>query len=35
MVGTNESSEKKLRFIRLACKVIGLRWGKELKVSFR
>jgi hypothetical protein len=35
MLGTNESSEKKLRFIRLACKVIDLRWGKELKVSFR
>ena len=34
MLGTNESSAKKLRFIRLACKVIGLRWGKELKVSF-
>jgi len=35
MLGTNESSEKKLRFIRLVCKVIDLRWGKELKVSFR
>lgn len=34
MLGTNESSEKKISFIRLACKVIGLRWGKELKVSF-
>ena len=35
MLGTNESSEKKLKFIRLACKVIGLRWGKDLKMSFR
>jgi len=35
MLGTNESSEKKLMFLRLACKVIGLRWGKDLKMSFR
>ena len=35
MLGTNESSEKKLTLIRLACDVIGLRWGKELKISFR
>ena len=34
LLGTNESSEKKIRFVRLACKVIGLRWGKELKLSF-
>jgi hypothetical protein len=33
LLGTNESSEKKLTFIRLACKVIGLRWGKDLKIS--
>ena len=35
MLGTNESSEKKLKFIRLACKVIGLRWGKDLKIYFQ
>ncbi|MBK1719315.1 hypothetical protein [Thiocystis violacea] len=31
-VGTNESNDKKLDLLRIACQTIGLRFGKDLKV---
>ena len=34
MLGTNESSEKKIQLLKLACEVMGLRWDKDLKLSF-
>jgi hypothetical protein len=33
LIGTNESNEKKLTLMRLACRVMDLRWGCDLKVS--
>jgi len=31
-VGTNESNEKKLQLLRVACRTLGIRFGKDLKV---
>lgn len=31
-VGTNESNDKKLDLLRVACQTIGIRFGKDLKV---
>jgi hypothetical protein len=31
-VGTNESNEMKQTLLRVACKVLGLRFGEDLKV---
>lgn len=33
LLGTNESSAKKRELLKLACKVIGLRWNEALKLS--
>lgn len=33
MLGTNESSKKKIQLLKLACEVMGLRWGSDLKLS--
>lgn len=32
-VGTNESNEKKLALLRIACRTIGISFGKDLKVN--
>lgn len=31
-VGTNESNDKKLQLIRIACQTFGVRFGRDLKV---
>lgn len=33
LLGTNESSAKKLALLTLACQVMGLGWGKELRLA--
>ena len=33
MVGTNESDDKKRQLLKLACQVMGLRFGRDVQVS--